>query len=165
MGELNPFYSQCCFRKVENNATLRLEAMPKMLDPIEQPTDQPGTAADAAAASPRAVDWFWRPWYAKVLWVLAALYWAGLYGMLFVPAGQLNRGLAGAMVLLIIGFNPITVIAILGYGFLKAKVACGDWIIVPGQPPKSLIDPYTDPADARSGTRHLRHIGIIKDRR
>jgi hypothetical protein len=115
--------------------------------------------------SPRAVDWFWRPWYAKVLWMVAGLYWVALYGMLLLPAEQLNRSVAGAMVLLIIVFNPVTVMTILGYGFLKAKVACGDWIVIPGVPlehsewqRREREAGYLNPVDIRSGYLHQQYM-------
>ncbi|MDF0544964.1 hypothetical protein PX699_21680 [Sphingobium sp. H39-3-25] len=127
------------------------------LDPTPEETSSP-------TPSPHAADWFWRPWYAKLIWALTLLYWIGLELMIAIPYDQLNIYLANTMVLLIFVFNPITVIAVLGYGFLKAKVACGEWVITPGPPSQRPIgDPYTDPADARSGIRHLRHIGAIKD--
>lgn len=116
------------------------------------------------APSPRAVNWFWRPWYAKLIWTLTLLYWIGLEGMLTVPFDQLNIYLVNTMVLLIFVFNPITVVAVLGYDFLKAKVACGEWVITPGLPSqRPLVDPTSDPFDMRSGDLHLRHIGVIQD--
>ncbi len=124
------------------------------------------TPEETLAPSPRAADWFWRPWYAKIYWVSALLYWIGLELMITMPYNQWNITLANMMVLLIFVFNPITVVAVLGYGFLKAKIACGEWTTIatqPLQPPKSLIDPYTDSFDLRSGLKHLRHIGAIKD--
>ncbi|OAN58614.1 hypothetical protein [Sphingobium sp. TCM1] len=114
--------------------------------------------------SPRARDWFWHPWYAKLYLALALLYWIGLELMITIPYDRLNISLANVMVLLIFVFNPITVVSVLGYGFLKAKVACGEWIITPGPPSqRSGIDPYTDPTDPRSGDIHFRHIGVIQD--
>ncbi|ALR20082.1 hypothetical protein [Sphingobium baderi] len=127
---------------------------------------EPDQMDEAAPQAPsrRAADWFWRPWYAKVTWALTLLYWIGLEGMLAVPFDRLNIYLVNTMVLLIFVFNPISVVAVLGYGFLKAKVACGEWIITPGPPPeRPIIDPYTDPFDSRSGDIHLRHIGVIQD--
>ena len=124
------------------------------------------TPEETPAPSPRAADWFWHPWYAKVTWTLTLLYWVGLELMITIPFDKLNIYLVNTMVLLIFVFNPITVVAVLGYGFLKAKVACGEWTTIatqPLQPPKSLIAPYTDSFDLRSGLKHLRHIGAIKD--
>ncbi|MHA6767755.1 hypothetical protein ACX376_10550 [Sphingobium ummariense] len=119
----------------------------------------------APAPSPRAADWFWRPWYAKLYWALALLYWIGLELMITMPFDQLNIYLVNTMVLLIFVFNPITVVAVLGYGFLKAKVACGEWVITPGPPSqRPMIDPCTDPFDIRSGSIFHRHIGLMKDR-
>lgn len=114
--------------------------------------------------SPRVADWFWQPWYAKLYLALMVAYWIGLEIMIAVPYERLNITLANTMVLLIFVFNPITVAATLGYGFLKAKVACGEWVMLSAPPSQRLlIDPYTDPFDCRSGLRHLRHIGVIKD--
>ncbi|WP_041391883.1 hypothetical protein [Sphingobium sp. SYK-6] len=128
------------------------------LDPTPEETPAP-------APSPRAADWFWRPWYAKLTWALTLLYWIGLELMITIPYDQLNIYLVNIMVLLIFVFNPITVVAVLGYGFLKAKVACGEWVITPGPPSqRPMIDPYTDPFDIRSGSIYHRHIGLMKDR-
>ncbi|MFD2429651.1 hypothetical protein ACFSUK_18940 [Sphingobium scionense] len=127
------------------------------LDPTPEETFAP-------APSPRAADWFWRPWYAKLTWALTLLYWVGLELMITIPFDQLNIYLVNIMMLLIFVFNPITVVAVLGYGFLKAKVACGEWVITPGPPSqRPILDPYTDPFDPRSGDMHLRHIGVIQD--
>lgn len=120
------------------------------------------TAVDQAP-SPLARDWFWRPLHAKLMWALATIYWIGLYVLLLVPDDRQDYYAASAMILLVFLFNPITVLALLGRGFLRAKVACGDWIAVPGAPRKSLVDPYTDSFDVRSGDLHLRHIGVIND--
>lgn len=118
----------------------------------------------ARPPSPRAADWFWRPWHAKLYWVTALLYWIGLEIMIAIPYDRINTSVANTMVLLILVFNPITVVAVLGYGFLKAKVACGEWVITPGPASqRPVMDPYTDPSDPRSGDMHLRHIGVIQD--
>lgn len=116
-------------------------------------------------AVPRATDWFWSPWYAKALWAFAAIYWIGLYAMMLAPAEWLSSSVAGAMVLLVFLFNPITVIVILGRGFLKAKVARADWIIVPGMSAehaerqrRERDAAYINPADARSGYMHQDHL-------
>lgn len=128
------------------------------LDPTQEETP-------ATAPSPRAADWFWRPWYAKLTWALTLLYWVGLELMITIPFDQLNIYLVNTMVLLIFVFNPITVVAVLGYGFLKAKVACGEWVITPGPPSqRPMIDPYTDQFDIRSGSIYHRRIGLMKDR-
>lgn len=121
--------------------------------------------SDRRQSSPRASDWFWRPWYAKTLWGVALLYWIGLYATMLMPADWLGSAAAGAMILLVFLLNPISVVAILGYGFLKAKVACGDWIILPGAP-LEIVEwqrrereaAYINPADARSGYMHQDHL-------
>ena len=129
-----------------------------------QDVDHIETTKQAAPPSPRAADWFWRPWYAKLTWALTLLYWICLELMITIPYDRLNIYLVNVMVLLIFVFNPITVVAVLGYSFLKAKVACGEWVITPGPPSqRPILDPYTDPSDPRSGIRHLRHIGVFKN--
>lgn len=130
---------------------------------VDQPDPTPEETS-SPAPSPRAADWFWRPCYAKLTWALTLLYWIGLELMITIPFDQLNIYLVNTMVLLIFVFNPITVVAVLGYGFLKAKVACGEWVIIPGPlSQRPILDPYTDPFDPRSGDMHLRHIGVIQD--
>jgi hypothetical protein len=115
--------------------------------------------------APQTADWFWKPWYAKALWALAGIYWLGLYAMMLAPAEWLSSSVAGAMILLIFLFNPITVVVILGRGFLKAKVACGDWIIIPGVSPelaelqrRERETAYLNPVDIRSGYLHQQYM-------
>ena len=115
--------------------------------------------------SPRAPDWLWCPWYAKSYWILAGIYWAGLYGLLVVPTDQQNYYVANAMILLIFVFNPITVLAVLGYGFLKAKIACGDWIAGSCEPlehaewlRREREAAYLNPVDVRSGYLHQQYM-------
>jgi len=112
----------------------------------------------------RATYWLWNPWYAKLLWALSGLYWLGLYAMMLEP-DWLSNSLAGAMILLVFLFNPITVIAILGRGWVKANVAHGDWIFVPGSPleiverqRREREEAYINPADARSGYMHQQYL-------
>jgi hypothetical protein len=134
---------------------------------MHQPVNEPGKRQDAtgASVSPIAADWFWHPWYAKLLWTVAAVYWAGLYGMLLIPDDQHNYYVAGAMILLVFVLNPISVIAILGRGFVKAKVTCGDSIILPGLPPdieewneREREAAYLNPVDIRSGYLHQQYL-------
>ncbi|WP_088201770.1 hypothetical protein, partial [Sphingobium sp. Z007] len=104
-----------------------------------QDVDHIETTKQAAPPSPRAADWFWRPWYAKLTWALTLLYWICLELMITIPYDRLNIYLVNVMVLLIFVFNPITVVAVLGYSFLKAKVACGEWVITPGPPSRGTV--------------------------
>lgn len=119
--------------------------------------------------SPRASNWFWRPWYAKLLWALSLAYWIGLCAMMLTPVDWLSSFVAGAMILLVFLFNPIAVMAILGYGYLKAKVACGDRIILPGVPPehaewqrREREAAYLNPVDIRSGYLHQQYMDRSK---
>lgn len=135
------------------------------MDAIEDSRQVDTDGSDRRQSSPRASDWFWRPWYAKSLWALALLYWIGLYAMMLMPTDWLGSTAAGAMILLVFPLNPISVIAILGYGFLKAKVACGDWVMLPGSPQeyedwdgREHEEAYCNPVDIRSGYLHQQYL-------
>lgn len=133
-----------------------------------QPADVSNGVSDSTA-SPRAADWLWRRWYAKFLWATTAVYWVGLYGLPLIPDDWQNYYVASAMVLLVFVLNPITVVAALGYGFLKAKVACGDWVVIPGSTAglaewlrREREAAYLNPADALSGHMHQQYLDRSK---
>lgn len=125
-------------------------------------------AAEPEAApreQPRAADWLWRPWYAKVWWALIAMYWGVRLVSLYVPALEAlyDNALAGY---LNIAFFPSTLLLLLGIGFVGD---CMDyyrweWVVTPelGLHPRrsvgGFIDPYTDPLDPRSGAKYWRHL-------
>lgn len=116
-------------------------------------------------ASPRAFNWFWRPWYAKLFWGLSVVYWIGIYAMMLAPTSYLSNLIEWTMLFLVFIFNPVTIVAVLGFGFLKAKVACGDWVVIPGMSPEHAEwlrwereAGYINPADARSGYMHQDYL-------
>jgi len=111
-----------------------------------------------------ASDWLWRPWYAKLWWRSVPLYWGGRMASVKFPAFSsfYDTLLAGYLAILC---NPFIVLLLLGFGFVRAKLDCGDWVITPDVPerrprPGDLSDPYTDPTDPRSGHRYLEHMGL-----
>jgi len=139
--------------------------------------DEEDLVADLGEISPlkplRASDWFWRPWYAKVWWAAIPIYWSGRWAWLKVPVlGAFYDTLLANYLALFC--NPFILLLILGFGFVRAKLDRGDWIITPGpmigegpvhieRRPGELLDPYTDFTDPRSGVRYLRYRGILKD--
>ncbi|MDR6116645.1 MULTISPECIES: hypothetical protein [unclassified Sphingomonas] len=114
-----------------------------------------------------ASDWLWRPWYAKLWWCTIPLYWGGRMASVKFPvlSSFYDSLLAGYLAIFC---NPLIILLLLGFGFVRAKLNRGDWVITPDVPekmlrPGDLSDPYTDPTDPRSGVRHLRHLGVLKD--
>lgn len=103
--------------------------------------------------------WVWRPWYAKLWWLGTVIYWAGMALSFYVHPMKdfYSTALAGY---LNVCFYPPAILMILGLGFLRAKIARGDWVIVAGDPPlhrfnrseSGSLDPYSDPLDHRSGS-------------
>lgn len=118
---------------------------------------------------PKASEWLWRSWYAKLWWALTLLYWISLEGLMVVPAGKLNSGWVGVFMLLVLLFNPLTVLGVLGYGYARAKIARGDWIITSVSSDWNEERQRRDreaadfnPADARSGWHHLEYLDLTK---
>lgn len=116
----------------------------------------------------RLSDWLWRPWYAKLWWATVPIYWGGRI------ASVKETALVSLYDTLVAGYlavfcNPLIILLLLGFGFIRAKLDRGEWVITPGVPvwtqrkPGEMLDPTLDPTDPRSGVRHLRHIGVLKD--
>ncbi len=137
------------------------------MDTQSSPDDEP-KATDALIDPLRLRDWLWRPWCAKLWWATVPIYWSGRMASIKVAA------LASLYDTLVAGYlsvfcNPLIILLLLGFGFIRAKLDRGEWVITPGVPawtqrkPGEMLDPYTDPSDPRSGPRHLRHIGVLKD--
>lgn len=134
-----------------------------------KPAEQPDIAP-VRPATLRLCDWIWRPWYAKLWWSTMPVYWAGRAASLKIVALAefYNSFLAACLAVV---FNPLVVAVLLGFGYIKAKLGRGELVITPSTPNPfyrspsmgGWSDPYTDPLDPRSGARHLRHIGVLKD--
>jgi hypothetical protein len=76
-------------------------------------------APEAVIPQPKAVDWLWRPWYAKLWWAAIPVYWATATASLKVPATWtfFETAFAGYLNVL---FFPFTALIVLGFGFVRA---------------------------------------------
>lgn len=142
------------------------------MDSQSSPDDEP-KAADALIDPLRLRDWLWRPWYAKLWWASVPIYWGGRMASIKVAA------LASLYDTLVAGYlsvfcNPLIILLLLGFGFIRATLDRGEWVITPGavhmegpvhigRRPGELLDPYTDFTDPRSGIRYLDHRGLLGD--
>ncbi|WP_157220937.1 hypothetical protein [Flavisphingomonas formosensis] len=117
---------------------------------------------------PRASQWLWRPWYAKLWWAGAALYWTGKIGSYWSPIVDnfYTTALAGYLNVL---FYPLTALMVLGVGFIHAWM---DYRGLEWEPPADeqqfskrsvggFRDPIADPLDPRSPS-HWRYLDDIK---
>src|SRR5688572_22682039 len=67
---------------------------------------------------PRAVDYLWRPWYAKVWWAAIPIYWlpaGSAFGIGFLA----DFYTSGAGLYLNLVFLPVTALIVLGFGFAR----------------------------------------------
>lgn len=133
------------------------------MDPAESQVE-PAKEAIAAEATvrPRASDWLWHPWYAKLWWLAIPIYWLGAAASLKIPmlAGFYESALAGLLNVL---FFPITALMVLGVGYVRGLFEPIDWSkLEPADPSdrrfyRPRIDPHTDPTDPRSGIIWIGH--------
>ncbi|AMK25845.1 hypothetical protein K426_24709 [Sphingobium sp. TKS] len=63
---------------------------------------------------PRAGDWLWRPWYAKLWWGSAIMFWSVF---LSVPASVFPTHIIVPLGALL---HPFVIIPVLGFGFFRA---------------------------------------------
>lgn len=80
-----------------------------------------------ATARPRAVDWLWRPWYAKLWWAAIPIYW--------LPAGSpfgidflADFYTSSIGIYLDLVFLPVTVLVVLGFGYARKLRESGHWV-------------------------------------
>lgn len=140
-------------------ATFRTGKDP-VVDPAIEPTDTALEVDAYKGERPRAADWLWRPWHAKLWWAAIAVYWAGKVGSFYSPALDefYTSALAG---FLNVAFFPPLALIVLGLGYAGAWFAWSDWEFV--EPTndelfrRPLIDPYTDPSNPLSGAIYRRH--------
>ena len=81
--------------------------------------DMSPMAFKAATAQPRAADWLWRPWYAKLWWATIPIYWAAGAASLKISALATFYSSAAAG-FLNVAFFPPTALLILGFRFARA---------------------------------------------
>ncbi|PJG47184.1 hypothetical protein CAF53_02220 [Sphingobium sp. LB126] len=114
---------------------------------------------------PRARDYFWRPWYARLWWSAIAFYWGAMAGVPHVKfLAEFYQSSAGLVVVIL---NPFTAAALLGVGYARSMFASGEWVLIDAeehQTPRSrsvtgLADPFTDPYDPSAGTLYRQHHG------
>jgi len=130
-----------------------------------------GTAADntqmggGASMRPKAADWLWHPWYAKLWWAAIAIYWTGMVGSIYSPA--LDQFYTSALSgFLNVAFFPPLALMVLGLGFTREWFEASDWEFVeptheqmfPKRSVGGMRDPYADPLDPRSGALHWRRV-------
>jgi len=70
---------------------------------------------------PRASDWLWRPWYAKLWWSAVPVYWIGAAASVKIDplAAFYDTAFAGYCNML---FFPMTALLVLGVGFARAWI-------------------------------------------
>lgn len=143
---------------------LRKEWLGMDLEPVSKNAETVGSSA----APPRAADWIWRPWYAKLYWAFAAFYWCVfLVSWTWRLFPDFFGSVSGAY--LNLAFHPFTILIVLGFGFLRAFFSTADWEWVEPTHEEmfskrsvgGLSDPYSDPADPRSG---MLWVGSPKNR-
>lgn len=136
-----------------------------VVDSAVEPNDAVLEAEVCEHQRPRASDWLWRPWFAKVWWTAIVVYWVGKVGSIYSP--RLDEFYTGTLAgFLNIAFFPPLALMVLGLGFARAWFAWSDWELVeptheqmfPKRSIGGMRDPYADPLDARSGPRHWRYL-------
>ncbi len=98
------------------------------MNPADSEPEPPiGTAVESGAVAPRASDWLWRPWYAKLWWAAIPIYWipAGSpFGFDYL-AGFYSGGIS---VYLDIVFLPVTALVVLGFGYARRLRESEHWV-------------------------------------
>lgn len=137
-----------------------------VMNPVDEVSDAlPGEEFVQVQPCPRASDWLWRTWYAKMWWTAIAAYWVGKVCSLYLLALDefYTSDLAGFFN---ICFFPPLALMVLGLGYARAWFAWRDWEFVeptyeqmfPKHSVGGMRDPYADPLDPRSGALHWRRV-------
>jgi hypothetical protein len=118
----------------------RLWIADEMTQDIASTSPEDGTDT-SVRAHPRARDYFWRPWYAKLWWVSIPIYWLILGGF---GGFQLIDAQIGSWPIAILNvvFLPITAGLFLGFGFFSRLLHAGN-----DQPDADDTWRYHDPAN------------------
>lgn len=84
-----------------------------MVDTLSSP------APEATIQQPKAIDWLWHPWYAKLWWAAIPVYWITVAAALKIPVmwAFFETAFAGYLNVL---FFPFTAPLVLGFGFARA---------------------------------------------
>jgi hypothetical protein len=99
---------------------------------------------------PRASDWLWRPWYAKLWWTAIPVYWLGAAASLKVAAlAQFyETALAGYLNVL---FYPLVALMVLGIGYLREWMGPIDWSVREPYYRRRTPNAFRDPTDRLNG--------------
>ena len=127
------------------------------MEPLEETaTAEPVCQASEELLAPRAADWLWHPWYAKLWWSAVPIYWLPAGGPFRIDflAGFYSSGIALYLNIL---FLPVTALVVLGFGYARRLRESDDWIEdgnpehnrasslyrrTPGSPP-AFLDPFS----------------------
>lgn len=74
-------------------------------------SDEPPQTTELAG--PKASHWLWQPWYAKLWWTTATMFWSAAF---FTPHPSLN---AYQVALLLLLFHPFVIVPVLDFGFFR----------------------------------------------
>ena len=131
----------------------------RSMEPLDAPAEEPQASSENPRARPRASQWLWRPWYAKLWWACSALYWAGKLASYWSDA--LNDAYSTALAgYLNVALYPVTVLLVLGVRFVLPWMDYHGWEWVepsheqmfPKRSVGGMRDPNSDPLDPRSGS-------------
>lgn len=87
--------------------------------PAESESEPPiGVTAEGGATAPRASDWLWRPWYAKLWWISIAIFWTGalVVPWVDVPGIPAEGGYLDYVAMIL---HPQVALPVLGFGFVR----------------------------------------------
>ena len=134
------------------------------MDPANDTAADNNQMDEGASLRPKASDWLWRPWYARLWWAVIGIYWAGNVGSIYSPVLDqfYSSALAG---FLNVAFFPPLALMVLGLGFAREWFEWSDWEFVeptheqmfPKRSVGGMRDPASDPLDPRSGL-HWQHF-------
>jgi hypothetical protein len=96
--------------------------------PLEETTtEEPVGESPEELLAPRAADWLWKPWYAKLWWAAIPIYW--------LPAGAplkidffVDFYSSSIAFYLNILFLPVTALIVLGFGYARRLRESDRWI-------------------------------------
>jgi hypothetical protein len=94
------------------------------MDPESTAPEPEGCSTEEQPDPPRLSQWLWRPWYAKLWWKAAALFWVAFILEEAVVPRSVSEALfepyEGWIVMTLILFHPFVILPVLGFGWLWA---------------------------------------------
>lgn len=86
---------------------------------VHTDASQAEPSASSEVDAPRAIDWIWRPWYARLWWGAIALFWAvaTLYPLLEIRRFPVS---STALMYVAMILHPQAALPVLGFGYLRA---------------------------------------------